>query len=557
MPGRVRPVRALVLAPVLTLVVLSSATAWAPGTAAAAAGVPASTAPASTAAQPSPWDWPSFGHDAQHTFHGRTTLTPASVQTLRAAWFFPTGDAVTAQPTVVGDTVYVGSWDDYFYALNFRTGAVRWKVRLKSQDGITPYPGQVPRDVTSDGGLVTSSAWYQPASGNRPALVIFAGGYTLYALDARSGAVYWEHDYPGTPGPLHPSTDSTRIFSSPVVADGRVLFGVDEDGQPGSAGRVVAASLATGDPVWQFQTDVARPGSTAALYDSCGSIWSSGTVLPDLGLVVFGTADCQFLGNAPYADSVIALRIGSGTLAWRFHPLATFPACDYDFGASANAGLGAGGQTVFLGEGSKNGTYYSLDPATGRLRWSTNVVFGGSSGGFIGNTAYDGRLVLGATGLGDFLPTKSGLRPVCDPSNPRDQANENPTDHAFDAATGKVVWQADDAYSFSAVTVAGGMYFDGLALARGIVVRAAATGKLLTDVALPAFDWSGIATVGNAVVLGLGSSADAAGSGVEVLTPGGTTPSVPGQAAGSSGERTGSLKRAASSKQGGASKRSG
>ena len=56
----------------------------------------------------SPWDWPTYGHDAQHTFHGRTTLTQSSVRTLQQAWFFPTGDAVTATPTVVGGTVYVG-----------------------------------------------------------------------------------------------------------------------------------------------------------------------------------------------------------------------------------------------------------------------------------------------------------------------------------------------------------------------------------------------------------------------------------------------------------------
>ena len=73
--------------------------------------------PAAVPAAPGPWDWPTYGHDAQHTFHGRTTLTKTSVRTLRQAWFFPTGDAVTATPTVVGDTVYAGSWDDYFYAL--------------------------------------------------------------------------------------------------------------------------------------------------------------------------------------------------------------------------------------------------------------------------------------------------------------------------------------------------------------------------------------------------------------------------------------------------------
>ncbi len=502
------------------------------GSAGTAGAAPAasSAAPSRSAAVPARvgrWDWPSYGHDAQHTFHGRTTLTESDVSSLRPAWFFPTADAVTATPTVVGTTVYVGAWDDYFYALNLQTGTVRWKVRLRSQDGITPYPGQHPRDVTSDGGLVTSSAWFQPAAGRRPALVIFAGGYTLYALNAATGAVYWTHEYPGTPGTPDPAKDSTRIFSSPVVVAGRVLFGVDEDGQDGSAGSVVAASLATGDPVWEFQTDVARRGSTKVLYDSCGSVWSSGTVLPDLGLVVFGTADCGFAGTAPFADSVIALRVRDGMLAWRYHPLAQFPACDDDFGATANAGVTAG-RTVFVGLGAKNGTYYSLVPRTGRLRWATNVVFGGSSGGFIGTTAYDGRRVLGATGLGDFLPTKQGVRPVCDPSDRRDEQNENPTTHALGSRSGAVLWQADGAYSFSATTVAGGMTFDGLALAHTIDVRDAASGTLVAEVGLPQFNWSGIATVGDALVVGLGSTSEATGSGVEVLTPAGRPPVVPG-----------------------------
>ena len=147
------------------------------------AGLPPSpVGPVGASTAVGPWDWPSFGHDAQHTFHGRTTLTEATAPTLEKAWFLPTGDAVTATPTVVDGTVYVGSWDDSFYAVNLRTGALRWKVRLHPQDAITPYPGQHPRDATSDGGLVTSSAWFQPAAGSRPALVIFAG--RLHALRA-------------------------------------------------------------------------------------------------------------------------------------------------------------------------------------------------------------------------------------------------------------------------------------------------------------------------------------------------------------------------------------
>jgi len=431
---------------------------------------------------------------------------------------------VTATPTVVGGTVYVGSWDDYFYALDLETGKLRWKVRLAAQNAITPYPGEQPRDSTSDGGLVTSSAWFEPGSGSRPALVIFGGGYTLYALDAASGGVYWKHDYRGLPGPPNPNSDSTRIFSSPVVADGDVLFGVDVDGQPGSAGYVVAASLATGDPVWEYHSDVV--GGSRVLYDSCGSVWSSGTVLPNLGLVVFGTADCDFSDKEPLSDSVIALRIRNGSLAWAYHPPKTGLRCDFDFGASANAGLSSTGKTVFLGEGSKDGTYYSLDPSTGQLLWSTNVVFGGSSGGFIGTTAYDGEHVYGATAIGDFNPTKNGLK-LCDASITRDMPTQNPTDHVFDRKTGAVVWQANGAASFAPTTVAGGMVFNGLAGSKVIQVRDSATGQVLVQVELPQANWSGIATVGDALVFGVGSTYDASSSGIEVLTPRGAHPVVP------------------------------
>ena len=487
------------------------------------------SAPVATVSTPQAsggWDWPTYGHDAQHTFAGRTTLTETTVKTLKKAWFFPTGDAVTATPTVVGGTVYVGSWDDCFYALDLETGSVRWKIRLKSQNAVTPYPGETHRDISSDGGLVTSSAWFEPGGGTRPPLVIFGGGYTLYALNAETGAVYWEHDYPGRPGTPQPDLDGTRIFSSPVVADGNVIFGVDVDGQKGSAGFIAAASLATGDPVWEFQTDVGSDGSIR--FDGCGSVWSSGTVLPSLGLVVFGTADCNFSNIEPISDSVLALHIDTGELAWTYRPPLSSVACDWDFGATANAGLGPGGVATFLGLGAKDGTYRSLDPATGRLRWSTNVVFGGFAGGFIATTAYDGSRVFGATAIGDFGRFESNGETLCDPSDPRDTASQNPSDHAFDASSGKVLWQVDRAASFAPTTFAGGMTFNGLGLAAEVVqVRDAASGRLVAQVSLPQFNWSGIATIGDALVFGLGSSYSASAAGIEVLTPGGAPPVVP------------------------------
>ncbi|HVN50788.1 MAG TPA: PQQ-binding-like beta-propeller repeat protein [Acidimicrobiales bacterium] len=498
---------------------------------AGSSGASSDRATASTATAhhaPGPGDWPTYGHDAQHTFHGATTLTEATAKQLKVAWFFPTDDAVTATPTVVDGTVYVGSWDDNFYALDLATGKVRWRQRLSAQNGVTPYPGQHPRDATSDGGLVTSSAWYQTGSGSRPDLVIFGGGYTLYALVASTGALYWRHDYPGRPGaPLDPSKDDTRIFSSPVVVDGKVIFGIDVDGADGQRGYIQAADLTTGKPVWDFQTDVDASGRVAN--DGCGSVWSSGTVLPAAGLVVFDTSDCGFGDDEPLAEAVIALHVDRGTLAWSYHPHHPDVDCDWDFGASANAGVTPAGDATFLGVGGKDGTYYSLDPTTGRLRWSTNVVFGGFAGGFIATTAYDGLRVYGSTALGDFGRFEKGKTLLCDANDPRDTGMQEPSVHAFEATNGSVAWQMQHAPSFAPTTVAGGMTFNGPALDGNILqIRDTATGALIATVKVPGPIWSGVATVGDAVVTGIGSSYNAQPAGIAVLTPGGSPPDVGG-----------------------------
>ncbi len=464
------------------------------------------------------WDWPGYGHDAQHTFHGRTTLTTRTASTLARAWFFPTGLAVTATPTVVAGTVYVGSWDGYFYALSLKTGQLRWKFQLAAQPAVSPQPAGPP-DPGTDGGIVTSSAWYEPGNRSHPDLVIFGGGYTLYALDAGTGNLVWHHDYTGRPDlPADPLHDDARIFSSPVVADGKVLFGVSADGGRGRRGYVVAADVQTGDPVSTRETDVDASG--AVLNDGCGDVWSSGTLLPALHLVVFDVADCRGSSTGLLTEGVIALRVVDGTIAWRFQPPRRDDGCDFDFGATPNAGIDSRGISRFLGVGGKDGTYYSLAPATGAPRWSTNVVFGGSAGGFIGTTAYDGAHVYGSTALGDI----DGL---CAPGDQRDTALQNPTVHVFAAGTGKVEFQESGEWSFGPTTVARNLTFNCPALAPAVNVRNARTGAIVAKISLPVPCWSGIATVGDALVLGTGASFNSSGSGILVLTPGGAPPVLP------------------------------
>ena len=479
---------------------------------------------ATSVIRPGPQDWPTYGHDAQRTFHGVTTLTAAQVPTLARAWFFPTGDAVTVNPIAVGDTVYAGSWDGNFYALDRATGALRWTYRIKAQDAVKPVPGES-RDPTSDGGLITSSAWFEPARDGRPNMVIFGGGYTLYALDATNGHLVWQHDFTGLPErTADPNTDEARIFSSPAVVGDRVLFAVTSDGQRGHRGYIAAADIATGNPLWRFETDV-DPKTGAPRNDGCGGVWSSPSILPKLGLLVLDVADCHFADPPPYDETVLALHIADGKLAWVFHPPRPDPKCDWDFGASANAGVDADGNASFLGVGGKDGTYYSLDPATGRLRWQRNVVFGGLAGGFLATTAYDGTRTYGATALGDFGRFEGFGALGCEPlQNPRDTLVQEPSLHAIDDAGGNVVWQQPLSQSFGSPTVAGGLVFVPHIALPVVKIHDAATGLLIGAVPTSGMSDSGMVVAGNALFVGTGSSELGALAGIAAYTPLGVAP---------------------------------
>jgi polyvinyl alcohol dehydrogenase (cytochrome) len=465
-----------------------------------------------------PDDWPAYGRSERHDFVGSTTLDPVSVKTLAPRWFFPTGDIVSAQPVEVAGTVYVGSWDGYFYALDARTGRMRWRYRVKDQPAVVPQPGnRRPQDITGDGGLVTSTAYFLPGSGSRPDLVIFGGGYTLYALRATDGKAVWTHDFTGRPErPPDPAHDPSRIFSSPVVVGDDVLFAVTPDGVAGYRGYAAAADVTTGKLRWRFETDL--DGRRGIRDDGCGGVWSSPTVVRRFGLVVYAVADCHFSNANAMDEKVFALRSATGKLAWVFDPKRRDDGCDFDFGATANY---AGG---FLGVGGKDGTYYSIDPRTGGLRWKRNVVFGGFSGGFIATAAYDGARVYGATAIGDFGRFEGFGDLGCEPGNPSDTPAQEPTLHAFDAKSGAVDWQATATPSFGPASVAGGMTFVCANLLpqnpyQRVDVRDARDGTPLAGIPLPVGCTSGIVEAGNAIFFGTGTNEQPQPAGVWAYTP--------------------------------------
>jgi hypothetical protein len=161
------------------------------------------------------------------------------------------------------------------------------------------------------------------------------------------------------------------------------------------------------------------------------------------------------------------------------------------------------------------------------MRWQRNVVFGGFAGGFIATAGYDGTRVYGATALGDFGRFEGSGSQLCDPTDPRDVAFQEPSVHAIDAVSGRVLYEDNGAPSFAPTTVADGMTFNCPALRANVDVRDAMTGQLIHQIALPVPCWSGIATVGNALILGTGASFNDTGSGIVAFTPGGRPPTVP------------------------------
>src|SRR5437764_6787860 len=89
-------------------------------------------------------EWPMYGHDPKQTRSnpGATRITPANVATLQQAWFFDTnGHPVSSTAAVVKGTVYVGSWDHNFYAIDARSGNVEWKVTVATPQGDNKFPG--------------------------------------------------------------------------------------------------------------------------------------------------------------------------------------------------------------------------------------------------------------------------------------------------------------------------------------------------------------------------------------------------------------------------------
>jgi len=396
-------------------------------------------------------DWPMWGHNVSRTFSYpcATGISPSTVKNLQQRWFFPSADVVTATPAVVDGTLYVGDWAARFYAIDVDTGAAKWTFQADVAKHV--YAGQI-----------VSSAAVADVGGIRT--VYFGDGPIMYALRADTGDVRWKHSV-GT-GAVD---DYTEIESSPLVVDGKVIFGTDVHNHEDQRAGVYALDAATGTPVWSYDPDEGQPGS------GCVDVWGSVAVDPGRRGVYFGTGSCDttHMRWQPTSEAIVAIDLDTGRRRWAYQPHQASPA-DLDFAGAPNL-FDADGTPV-VGLGNKDGVYYAVNRDTGELVWKARATDGGAAGGFIGPTAYARGIIAGGTAVGS-----------------------PPYVHAFSADGGSVLWQnAKPQATYAASVEANGVLFLG-----GVDFTFRAmdlkTGEVLWSQAMPGSVAGGAVVVGDDV----------------------------------------------------------
>lgn len=232
-----------------------------------------------------------------------------------------------AAPTLVDDTLYIGSQDGHLYALDASGGRPVW-------------------DYQADGNITGTAAVTE-------SLVIFgtlAG--TLLALDRGTGTPVWEFATGG------------EIWSGPAVLDDTVFFGSENR-------RIYALDISSGALKWRFVTGGSVVGGPAvagntvyaaslddhvyALDASTGELrWktelhsrSFSTPVVSDGLVYVGSID----------DHLYALDASTGGLVWNLWT-----------GDSILTSAAAADGQVFIG--SDDGNMYALDARNGSTLWT-------------------------------------------------------------------------------------------------------------------------------------------------------------------------------------------
>ena len=470
-----------------------------------------------TAVSSPPAGWASSGQNNHNTRYAASehVVNAVNVAGLKPKWTFKTAGNISAVATVVNGVVYVPDWGGKLWAIDSRTGRALWSHDISDYTGTA---GAVSR---------TSPAYWKGelviGTGNVMSEEL-AGAFEI-GINAHNGALRWRT--------RTDDSNAAIMTGSATVDHGVVYTGVSSKTEhvkmtPAFRGSVEALDARTGRILWK--TYMMPEGFTG------GAVWSSQPVVDHKTNMLYvttgnsysvpsgycvdpGQTQCTPLPADAHIDSVIALNLKSGRVTWAHHTLNADTwtlsqpngSPDFDFGAGPNLYTTTiqGKETDVLGAGQKNGMYYALDPATGKLIWATQAGPGGVLGGIEWGTSTDGHRIYAA------ITNGSHKAYVCATFDGRTRTTSGGLWTALDAATGRILWQTPDPQGSTYITdgfvsSANGVVFAGSS-GGNFYAMDARTGEIKWTFPSGGAVWSGAAIVDGMVYWGSGYDTRARG----------------------------------------------
>src|SRR5882724_1895528 len=325
--------------------------------------------------------WPTYGGDqGGQRFSPARQITPANVAKLTVAWTFSTGDMTThvdvmkrasfeKTPILAEGRLYVCSPFNEVSALDPGTGRQLWRFDPKLDTRIH-YPNDY---------ICRSVAFARHAQSGACAARIYlnTADRRLIALDAASGKPCQDFGQRGTvvlvPDGIPKRRGEIHTTSAPVVSHGLVIVGssIDDNQKVDELrGTVHAFDAVTGAPRWSFDP-LAR--QKTPFRGGAANVWAPMSIDEARGLVIMPVSSTSpdFFGglrggNGDYANSIVALHVENGEVAWSFQTT-HHDVWDYDLPAQPTLGMVTyKGQTVpAVLQPTKQGLIFTLNRDTG------------------------------------------------------------------------------------------------------------------------------------------------------------------------------------------------
>lgn len=315
----------------------------------------------------------------------------------RVTWVAELGGSINGGLAVVGNAIYVDSFDHYLYALDANTGSIRWRARANNLLMSTP--------VVANGAVIVGSGHNGFLESDATAQMWGrAEGDDVYAFDARSGALLWSKHTVGEDMASPAIRAGDLVFAngdmhaySLRLSDGAQLWrdslpGVDTMASTTIAGESAFISVCHNSPHFRQTVAIDVRTGRALWTNPNGSCDASPAVDRGIVLVDGNNEDVKSGYDPGGHDIIAALDERTGRTLWQ----RVSPSGPYTIVASGEHAIAGAAVSGVLYQSIVNrDEVVALDERTGRVLWragtaapvkmspvitQTHVIFGDTVG---------------------------------------------------------------------------------------------------------------------------------------------------------------------------------